>query len=71
MTSKCRYKCRCKSINVGVNKTEKALLGIISSPEKTADEIAIEIVISKRTAECSLASLKKKGLIEQIGTDKK
>lgn len=31
--------------NVGINKTEKAVLGIlISNPEKTAEEMAIEVV---------------------------
>ena len=48
------------------------MLGIlISDPEKTAEEIAIEIGVTKRTIERTLVSLKKKGLIERIGLNKK
>ena len=57
--------------NVGINKTEKAVLGIlISNPEKTAEEMAIEVGVTKRTIERTLVSLKKKGLIERIGSNK-
>ena len=58
--------------NVGINKTEKAVLGIlISNPQKTADEMAVEVGVTKRTIERTLVSLKKKGLIERIGSNKK
>ena len=58
-------------INVGINKTEKAVLGIlISNPEKTAEEMAVEVGVTKRTIERTLVSLKKKGLIERIGSNK-
>ena len=58
-------------INVGINKTEKAVLSIlIRKPEKTAEEIAVEVGVTKRTIERTLVSLKKKGLIERIGTNK-
>ena len=58
--------------NVGINKTEKAVLGIlISNPQKTADEMAAEVGVTKRTIERTLVSLKKKGLIERIGSNKK
>ena len=58
-------------INVGINKTEKAVLGLlISNPEMTAEEIAIEVGVTKRTIERTLVSLKKKGLIERIGSNK-
>ena len=58
-------------INVGINKTEKAVLGIlIGNPEKTAEEIAVEVGVTKRTIERTLVSLKKKGLIERIGSNK-
>ena len=57
--------------NVGINKTEKAVLGLlISNPEMTAEEIAIEVGVTKRTVERTLVSLKKKGLIERIGSNK-
>ena len=57
--------------NVGINKTGKAVLGIlISNPEKTAEEIAVEVGVTKRTIERTLVSLKKKGLIERIGSNK-
>lgn len=57
--------------NVGINKTEKAVLGLlISNPKMTAEEIAIEVGVTKRTTECTLVSLKKKGLIERIGSNK-
>ena len=58
-------------INVGINKTEKAVLNIlISNPEKTAVEMAVEVGVTKRTIERTLVSLKKKGLIERIGSNK-
>ena len=58
--------------NVGINETEKAVLGIlISNPEKTAEEIAVEVGVTKRTIERTPVSLKKKGLIERIGSNKK
>ena len=57
--------------NVGINKTEKAVLGIlINDPQKTADEMSTEIGVTKRTIERTLVSLKKKGLIERIGSNK-
>lgn len=57
--------------NVGINKTEKAVLSIlIRKPEKTAEEIAVEVGVTKRTIERTLVSLKKKGLIERIGSNK-
>ncbi len=56
---------------VGINKTEKAVLGIlIGNPEKTAEEIAVEVGVTKRTIERTLVRLKKKGLIERIGSNK-
>ena len=67
LTSKCRYKCRCKSINVGINKTEKAVLDIlIGNSDKSVEEIAKEIGVTKRTIERTLASLKNKKLIERF-----
>ena len=43
---------------------------MISNPEMTAEEIAIEVGVTKRTIERTLVSLKKKGLIERIGSNK-
>ena len=58
-------------INVGINKTEKAVIGIlISDPKKTAEEMAVEVGVTKRTIERALVNLKKKGLIERIGSNK-
>ena len=57
--------------NVGINKTEKVVLGIlISNPEKTAGEMAVEVGVTRRTIERTLVSLKKKSLIERIGSNK-
>ena len=53
--------------NVGINKTEKAVLGIlIINSEKTAEEMAVEVGVTKRTIERALVNLKKKGLIERV-----
>lgn len=43
---------------------------MISNPEKTAEEMAIEVGVTKRTIERTLVSLKKKGLVERIGSNK-
>ncbi|MCR4616572.1 MAG: HTH domain-containing protein [Lachnospiraceae bacterium] len=43
---------------------------LIGSPEKTAEEIAKEVGVTKRTIERTFVSLKKKGLIERIGSNK-
>ncbi|MBQ7445780.1 MAG: transcriptional regulator [Clostridia bacterium] len=43
---------------------------MISNPEKTAEEMAIEVGVTKRTIERTLVSLKKKGLVEHIGSNK-
>ena len=55
--------------NVGLNKTEKAVLGLlIEDSDRTADLIAAEIGVTKRTIERTFASLQKKGKIERIGS---
>ena len=36
----------------------------------TAEEIALEVGVTKRTIERTLVSLKKKGIIERIGSNK-
>lgn len=36
----------------------------------TAEEIALEVGVTKRTIERALVSLKKKGLMERIGSNK-
>ena len=48
-------------LNVGLNKTEKAVLGLlIEDSDRTADVIATEIEVTKRTIERTLVSLQKK-----------
>lgn len=48
-------------LNVGLNKTEKAVLGLlIEDSDRTADMIATEIGVTKRTIERTLVSLQKK-----------
>ena len=56
-------------LNVGLNKTEKAVLGLlIEDSDRTADMIATEIGVTKRTIERTFVSLQKKGKIERIGS---
>lgn len=52
-------------LNVGLNKTEKAVLGLLI---EDADMIAKEIGVSKRTIERAFISLQQKGKIERIGS---
>ena len=48
-------------LNVGLNKTEKAVLGLlIEDSDRTVDMIATEIGVTKRTIERTLVSLQKK-----------
>ena len=48
-------------LNVGLNKTEKAVLGLlIEDSDRTADMIATEIGVTKRTIERTLVSLQKR-----------
>ena len=55
--------------NVGLNKTEKAALRLlIEDSDRTADVIAAEIGVTKRTIERTFVSLQKKGKIERIGS---
>ena len=55
-------------LNVGLNKTEKAVLGLlIENSDRTADMIATEIGVTKRTIERTLVSLQKRE-IERIGS---
>lgn len=59
------------STNIDINKTEKAVLGIlIGNPKQKTNQMASEIGVTIRTIERALVSLKKKGLIERIGTSK-
>ena len=56
-------------LNAGLNKTEKAVLRLlIEDLDRTADMIATEIGVTKRTIERTLVSLRKKGKIERIGS---
>lgn len=59
------------STNIDINKTEKAVLGIlIGNPKQKTKQMASEIGVTIRTIERALVSLKKKGLIERIGISK-
>lgn len=56
-------------LNVGLNKTEKAVLRLlIENSDRTADVIAAEIGVTKRTIERTFVSLQKKGKIERMGS---
>ena len=56
-------------LNVGLNKTEKAVLGLlIETPDRTADEMASVVGVTKRTIERTFVSLQKKGKIERLGS---
>ena len=56
-------------LNVGLNRTEKDVLRLlIENSDRTANMIATEIGVTKRTIERTLVSLQKKGKIEHIGS---
>ena len=56
-------------MNVGLNKTEKAVLGLlIETPDKTAEEMASIVDVTKRIIERAFVSLQKKGKIERVGS---
>jgi len=56
-------------MNVGLNKTEMAVIKcLIENSECTAEEMAEEIGVTKRTIERTLVSLQSKGRIERIGS---
>ena len=56
-------------MNVGLNKTEKAVLGLlIEDSNRIVDVLATDIGVTKRTIERTFVSLQKKGKIERIGS---
>ena len=56
-------------LNVGLNKTEKAVLSLlIENADRTAEELASEVGVIKRTIERAFVSLQNKGKIERIGS---
>ena len=56
-------------LSVGLNKTEKEMLiMLIENSDLTADELAIQIGVSKRTIERNFASLQQKGKLERVGS---
>ena len=60
-------------INVGIKmtKTESLVLQLlVGKPDITSDEIAEQLKVTRRTVERNLESLKKKGIIERIGSKK-
>ena len=57
--------------NVTVNKTEQAVFALLSEhPEYTRDELAEKTSKTVRTIQRTVDSLREKGLIERIGSDK-
>ncbi|SFQ45433.1 Sugar-specific transcriptional regulator TrmB [Lachnospiraceae bacterium XBB1006] len=55
--------------NVGLNKTEKAVLVLlIETPDKAAEEMASIVGVTKRTIERAFVSLQKKGKVERVGS---
>lgn len=64
-------------VNVGVNvgikltKTEQRILELLSeNKEISAEEMAAALHVTRRTVERHLASLKKNGIIERVGSNK-
>jgi len=56
-------------LNVGLNKTEKAVLALlIGNPTLTAESISEQIGVTKRTIERALSELQRKGKIERLGS---
>ena len=56
-------------LNVGLNKTEKAIIGLlIENAGMTANMIATKVGVTKRTIERAFVSLQKKGKIERVGS---
>lgn len=57
------------SADVGLNKTEKAVIGLLmKNANNTAEMLASEIGVTKRTVERAFASLQKKGKLKRIGS---
>ena len=57
--------------NVGTNKTERKILDVIlEHPQSTAEEMASQIGVTKRTIERSLKRLQEKGRIVRSGANK-
>ncbi|RRD93738.1 MarR family transcriptional regulator [Clostridiales bacterium COT073_COT-073] len=56
-------------MNVGLNKTERKVIELlIKSPSITANELSVQIGVTKRTIERSFKTLQEKKLIERIGS---
>lgn len=54
-----------------MTKTESLVLQLlVGKPDITSDEIAEQLKVTRRTVERNLESLKKKGIIERIGSKK-
>ena len=59
------------SQNVTANKTEKVVLALLTShPDYTREQLADKTAKTVRTMQRTLDSLREKGLIERIGSDK-
>jgi ATP-dependent DNA helicase RecG len=59
------------SVNVALNKTEQAVYNLlVKKPDYTREELAEATSKTVRTIQRTLDSLRKKGLVERIGSDK-
>ena len=60
-----------KSLDAPLRKTEQAVLAaIMSNPYATYQEIADKISKTSKTVQRTFASLKDRGLISRVGSDK-
>jgi ATP-dependent DNA helicase RecG len=58
-------------INGGINETQKKIMTLlISRPEVTAEQLSVEVGITKRRIEANISQLKKLGLVEREGARK-
>ena len=60
-----------KNVGVKLNSTQKKILDLIkNNPTITLDSIARKLAVHKRTIERNIKTLKDKGVIDRIGSDK-
>ena len=57
------------SLNVGLNKTKKKIIGILlENPNSTSAELSEQIEVTTRTIERAFNSLQEKNIIKRIGS---
>ncbi|MCR5444722.1 MAG: winged helix-turn-helix transcriptional regulator [Bacteroidales bacterium] len=58
-------------VNAPVNKTQKAILKLISKDNQiTYDEMVLKIGVDRTTIMRNIAKLKQRGILERVGEDK-